>query len=98
MKINLKKKKSLSNFICGVVLGQELGSEICSGLETFVGNNKSKHKKEREHFGRVVGSYLPFGHGGIGRPEKRENKTQIMIVHKGESIISQSAVKYVSKS
>ena len=37
--------------------GLKLGSEICSGLETFVGN-KSKCKKEGEHIGRVVGKIV----------------------------------------
>ena len=46
------------DFIYGFFFsGLKLGSEICSGLETFVGN-KSKCKKEGEHIGRVVGKIV----------------------------------------
>ena len=87
-------------YVCVSFLGQELGSEIESGLGTFVGN-RLKHKEEGERIGQVVGkiagSYLPFKNGGIVKPPKGE-KTQTVILHIGELDVPQSMVKHVSPS
>ena len=82
------------------IFGQELGSEIGSGIGKFVGN-QFIHKNEGERIGRIVGkiawSYLPFHNGGIVKPPKGQ-KTQTVILHKGELVVPKNMVRHVSKS
>ena len=81
-------------------VGQELGNEIGGLIGGYVGNkfkNKKSGQKIGSMVGRIAGSYVPFQHGGLVKPQKG-HKTQTAILHKGELVVPKHMVKHVSKS
>ena len=47
--------------------------------------------------GKNGGSYLPFEHGGYGKPGYNK-KTQLILAHKNELVIPAHLTKYIPKN